>query len=317
MDFTDALQSTSFEQTKKNIDLFVPEKEESLDTEFETLHDLEEEFDSHNFDECTKYEIISTDSPDIISSGRQTSRKIKSKNFMFGAPLSENEASTSFNINKQNPIRTLNFEDENFEFTSPAAKKSVSVKKSLKFTETPTENGLRHEKSDSSIGSMSLSPSSTKLRIFPSESTTSMESGFISELEEPFLDIEDISNSPKMENFNELLSGQIKENFEPFSLKRPFQRSLSFNPKSKLEFTTTESPKKSNKRPERQHFDNLCSKRRKSNYQGLLHGPKPVLQRAFSENNASIMSALARCKYSFVFIFLFLPTLKSDSQLFC
>lgn len=294
MDFTDALQSTSYEK-KTKMDIFVPEKEETLDTEFETLHDLEEEFDSHNFDECTKYEIISTDSPDIISSGRQNSRKIKSKNFIFGAPLSENEASTSFN--KQNPIRTLNFEDETFEFTSPAAKKSVSVKKSLKFTETPPKNSLRHERSDSSIGSMSLSPSSTKLRIFPSESTTSMESGFISELEEPFLDMEEISNSPKMENFNELLSGQIKNNFEPFTLKRPFQRSLSFNPKAKVSlFSINESPKKSSKRAERCEVENISSKRRKSNCQSPLKVQKPVLQRAFSENNASIMSALARCE---------------------
>nr|XP_026498853.1 M-phase inducer phosphatase-like isoform X1 [Vanessa tameamea] len=308
LDFTDALQTYGMDRTdnvKENIDMYVPEKEVDIDPDFETLHDLEEEFESHNFDECTKYEIISTDSPNIISSGRTTSRKINSRNFEFGAPLSENEQSTSFNKPNANATRMLNFEDEIFEFTSPAAKRpshNVSVKKSLKFTETPTKNVLRHEKSDSSIGSMTSSPSSTKLRIYPSGSTTSMESGFISELEEPFLDIDDVSNSPKMANFNELLSGQIKDSFESeFSLRRPLQRSLSFNPeatKARVSlFAINESPaKKCNKRGDRNETDNISNKRRKSNCESpkVERLQRPVLQRAFSENNASIMTALAR-----------------------
>ncbi|XP_069364457.1 uncharacterized protein [Maniola hyperantus] len=231
LDFTDALQSKSFEtdDETKNIDMYVPEKDENIDADFETLHDLEEEFGCTSFDECSKYEIISTDSPNIISSGRSTSRKIHSTNFEFGAPLLENEKSTSFNKPNINATRMLNFDDENFEFTSPAVKKhsvsvkkslkftekhNISVKKTLKFTETPTKTVLRHERSDSSIGSMSMSPKteSTKLRIYPSDSTLSMESGFISELEDQFLDFE-VSNSPKMANFKELLSGQIKDSF--------------------------------------------------------------------------------------------------------
>lgn len=320
MDFTDALQSKSFENEEEtNIDSYVPEKEASIDPDFDTLHDLEEEFDCANFDECSKYEIISTDSPNIISSGRTTSRKVHSRNFEFGAPLLENEKSTSFNRPNVNATRMLNFEDEGFEFTSPAVRKhsvsvkkslkfserhNVSVKKSLKFTETPTKTVLRHEKSDSSIGSMSTSPASTKLRIFPSESTMSMESGFISELEDPILDFE-ISNSPKMANFNELISGRINDTFmesrllsgkinednqykdfganqsgsevkdtfeennvscreikttlteSPFYLRRPLQRSLSFNAEALKAraslFSINESPaeKKNNKRNER------------------------------------------------------------------
>ncbi|OWR50031.1 cell division cycle 25 [Danaus plexippus plexippus] len=298
LDFTDALQNEFDTPQKESI--YVPEKEVDLDTDLDTLHDLEEEFDSQNFDTCTKYEIISTESPDIISNGRRNTRKITSRNFCFGAPLSDNEQSTSFNRPNEKATRMLNFEDESFEFTSPAAKRSnMSVKKSLKFNETPTKNLLRHEKSDSSIGSMS-SPVSTKLRIYPSESTTSMESGFISELEEPFLDIDEISNSPKMANFNELLSGTIKESFqvEEFSLRRPLQRSLSFNPSNKAKvslFSIAESPKKNNKRCERREEENVCNKRRKSNCADPEEKiQRPVLQRAFSENNASIMSALAR-----------------------
>ncbi|XP_053622271.1 M-phase inducer phosphatase-like isoform X2 [Plodia interpunctella] len=304
LDFTDALQSKLNEE--KNI--FVPENDDAdLDSEFTTLHDLEQEFDNDNFDQCTKYEIISTDSPDIISRGRSsTSRKVTSRNFVFGAPLAENEQSTSFNRPNANATRMLNFEDESFEFTSPAAKRpstsNMSVKKSLKFTETPTKNPLRHEKSDSSIGSMSSSPASSRLRIFTSESTTSMESGFISELEEPFLDIEEASNSPKVANFNDLLSGQIKDNIlvENNFLKRPsLQRSMSLNPESKARvslFSILESPqKKSVKRVESVEGESVDSKRRKQNPgDEEEREPRPMLQRAYSENNASIMSALAR-----------------------
>ncbi|CAH2243334.1 jg15533, partial [Pararge aegeria aegeria] len=397
LDFTDAIQSKIFEteNEEKNLDMYVPEKEATVDTDFETLHDLEEEFDCNNFDECSKYEIISTDSPNIISSGRSTSRKVHSRNFDFGAPLLENENSTSFNKPNVTATRMLNFEDESFEFTSPAlkhhsasVKKSLkftekhnaSVKKSLKFSETPTKNVLRHEKSDSSIGSMSMSPASTKLRLYPSESTMSMESGFISELEDQFLDYE-ISNSPKIANFNELLSGRIKDSFtdskllsgdrggtfgdcqllsspmkdveerfdvrrqikdgfpeqsfnlsfnnsqlssqtehnaaekqllsgkildsfeKPFSVRRPLQRSLSFNPevsKARVSlFSINESPnqeKKNKKRNERSEMENISSKRRRSNCQSpeMEKPVRPVLQRAFSENHASIMSAMTR-----------------------
>lgn len=296
--------------TEKSKDVFVPEKEETdLDSDFQTLHDLEEEFESDNFDQCTKYEIISTDSPNIISRGRSsTSRKVNSRNFVFGAPLADNEQSTSFN-RPNAATRMLNFEDESFEFTSPAAKRptpsSVSVKKSLKFTETPTKNPLRHERSDSSIGSMSsmsMSPASSRLRIFTSESTTSMESGFISELEEPFLEIEE-SNSPKVANFNDLLSGQIKDSFtdkENFLKRPPLHRSLSFNPESKARvslLSILENPleKKSFKRVE-SGIEGVVNKRRKGNPE-LERVQRPVLQRAYSENNASIMSALARCEY--------------------
>lgn len=290
--------------------MFVPEKDmdTDLDMEFETLHSLEDEFDADNFDQCTKYEIISTDSPDIISRGRSsTSRKVNSRNFVFGAPLADDEQSTSFN-RPNNANRMLNFEDESFEFTSPALKKpssSFSVKKSLKFSETPTKNPLRHERSDSSIGSMTSSPCSTHLRLFTSESTTSMESGFISELEEPFLDLEEASNSPKMANFNELLSGQIKSNIltDKNFMKRPsLHRSLSFNPESKAKvslFAIQESPsKRSQKRTEISELENSSNKRRKSNCASPeVKTTRPVLQRAFSENHASIMSALARCEY--------------------
>ncbi|XP_023940794.2 uncharacterized protein LOC112047786 [Bicyclus anynana] len=400
LDFTDTIQSKPFEMENetKNIDMYVPEKEESIDPDFETLHDLEEEFDCNNFDECSKYEIISTDSPNIISSGRSTSRKVHSRNFDFGAPLLDSENSTCFNKPNANATRMLNFEDEAFEFTSPAVKTNsasvkkslkssvkhnVSVKKSLKFSETPTKTLFRHERSDSSIGSMSMSsmsPVSTKLRIFPSDSTMSMESGFISELEDPFLDYE-ISNSPKMANFNELLSGQIKNSFadsklvlsrntdriddiekqfefpktmnsdevdhsrvidaeemtdvpslpdneisglindsitekqllsgnindsfveKPFNLRRPLQRSLSFNPqvsKARVSlFSIKESPnqeKKNNKRVERSETESMSSKRRRSNCQSpeVEKPVRPVLQRAFSENHASIMSAMSR-----------------------
>ncbi|CAG4952878.1 unnamed protein product [Parnassius apollo] len=309
LDFTDSLPQKTYESENLKEDINVPEKdlEPDLDPDFETLHDLEEEFDADNFDQCSKYEIISTDSPNIISRGRSTSRKINSKNFVFGAPLVDNEASTSFNRPNANATRMLNFEEENFEFTSPAAKRpsttSVSVKKSLKFTETPTKI-LKHEKSDSSIGSMS-SPCSTKLR-FPSESTTSMESGFVSELEEPFLELEEMSNSPKMPNFKELLCGPIKDNIitDKDFLRRPtLHRSLSFNPEaSKARVSLNkisegpESPKKSQKRSEISELQNEGSKRRKSNCESpeMERIQRPVLHRAFSENNASIMSALAR-----------------------
>ncbi|XP_041983911.1 M-phase inducer phosphatase-like isoform X2 [Aricia agestis] len=295
LDFTNAIPKPF--QDEENKENYVPEKKIEQEPEFETLHDLEDEFDSHNFDECTKYEIISTDSPNIISTGRATTRKINAKNFEFGAPLADTEASTSFN-KPNSATRMLNFDEDYFEFTSPASKRvtsNMSVKKSLKFTETPPKNPLRHEKSDSSIGSM-ISPCSS--RRFPSESTTSMESGFVSEFEEPFLEIEDVSNSPKLPDFNDLLSGQIKENFAERSLKvkKPFQRSLSFNPEASKSraslFSIKESPlKRSNKRSEDQ-LNSGDSKRRKANCSPQMK--RPVLHRAFSENNASIMSAMSR-----------------------
>ncbi|XP_063836378.1 M-phase inducer phosphatase-like [Ostrinia nubilalis] len=310
LDFTDTLPTKPYHLEKKE-DIYVPEKDTEMDPDFETLHDLEEEFENDNFDECTKYEIISTDSPNIISRGRTSAyRKVDTRNFVFGAPIAESEQSTSFNRPNANATRMLNFEDENFEFTSPAAKRpatsNLSVKKSLKFTETPTKNPLRHERSDSSIGSMSSfsSPASSKLRLFTSESTTSMESGFISELEEPFLDIEEASNSPKMANFNDLLSGQIKDSIIPGGfLKRPaLHRSLSFNPESSkvkvslLSILENPQEKKSQKRTERSEDEDVVNKRRKSNVltPDVERVQRPVLQRAFSENNASIMSALAR-----------------------
>lgn len=266
---------------------------------------METEFEADNFDECTKYEIISTDSPNIISRGRtSSSRKINSRNFVFGAPLADEEASTSFNKPTVTATRMLNFDDDDFEFTSPAIKKAA--KKSLKFNETPTK--LRHEKSDSSIGSlsqgsMSQSPITKGLHTF--ESQTSMESGFISELEEPFLEFEE-SNSPKVANFNDLLSGQIKSTVvtEKNFLRRPLNRSLSFNPESRARvslFSILESPsveKRRQKRMERTETV-VANKRRKSNCQSpeVERLQRPVLQRALSENNASIMSAMARCKY--------------------
>ncbi|KAM3955632.1 cell division cycle 25 [Aphomia sociella] len=300
LDFTDAIPSKSHKmETEVKEDMFVPENNTELDSE-DTLHDLEEEFDCDNFDQCTKYEIISTDSPNIISRGRTTTaRKINSRNFMFGAPLADNEQSTSFNRPNATATRMLNFEDESFEFTSPAVKNksnSMSVKKSLKFTETPTKNPLTHERSDSSIGSMSSSPA-PKL-IFTSDSTTSMESGFISEMEEPFLDIEEASNSPKVANFNDLLSGQIKENIitDKDFMRRPLQRSLSLNPGSKARvslYSILENPeKRSQKRVETTEAD-VVNKKRRTNPE-VERVKRPVLQRAFSENNASIMSALAR-----------------------
>ncbi|CAH1642601.1 unnamed protein product [Spodoptera littoralis] len=286
-------------------DSYVPEKEITQDLdEIDTLHDLEQEFEADNFDECTKYEIISTDSPDIISRGRTTSsRKVCSRNFVFGAPLADEEASTSFNKPTVSATRMLNFDDEEFDFPSPVVKKQAA-KKSLKFTETPTK--LTHEKSDSSIGSMSLSQSPVT-KMYTTESTTSMESGFISELEEPFLEIDE-SNSPKLDNFNDLLSGQIKSNVsnvpqEKTFLRRPLNRSLSLNPESRARvslFSILENPnmQRNKKRVDRSENE-VANKRRRSN----CHSPipemserpqRPVLQRAYSENNALIMSAMAR-----------------------
>ncbi|XP_073966194.1 uncharacterized protein isoform X2 [Choristoneura fumiferana] len=275
LDFTDVLQSThKMEDHTFKQDTFVPEKEE-IDPEFDTLHDLEEEFDNDNFDQCSKYEIISTDSPDIISRGRNSSsRKITSRNFIFGAPLADTEQSTSFN----RPARALNFEDSMFEFTSPAIKKtnSGSVKKSLKFNETPTKDSSPPLK-----------------RIFTSESTTSMESGFVSEFDEQFLDMEE-SNSPKVAHFEDLLSGQIKNNI--IANKQSLYRSKSFNPgpsKARVSLLSIlESPqqeKRSQKRADTSESE-LENKRRKCEDDRV----RPVLQRAFSENNASIMSALDR-----------------------
>ncbi|XP_026747826.1 M-phase inducer phosphatase 3-like isoform X2 [Trichoplusia ni] len=283
-------------------DLYVPDKEPQEVDDFESLHDLETEFEADNFDECTKYEIISTDSPDIISRGRaSSSRKITSRNFVFGAPLADDEASTSFNKPTVTATRMLNFDDDDFEFTSPAIKKAA--KKSLKFNETPTK--LRHEKSDSSIGSlsqgsMSQSPITKGLHTF--ESQTSMESGFISELDEQFLEFEE-SNSPKVANFNDLLSGQIKSSVvtEKNFLRRPLNRSLSFNPECRARvslLSILESPsveKRSQKRME-QSETVVANKRRRSNCQSPEDErlQRPVLQRALSENNASIMSAMTR-----------------------
>ncbi|CAB3258070.1 unnamed protein product [Arctia plantaginis] len=284
-------------------DVYVPEKEitQDEDDDCETLHDLEEEFDA-NFDECTKYEIISTDSPNIISRGRTaTTRKVTARNFDFGAPLAENEPSTSFNRPNITVTRMLTFEEEDFEFTSPAVKKAAA-KKSLKFSESPTK--LKHEKSDSSIGSMnSSSQASPKSGLYTSESTTSMESGFISEMEEPFLEIEE-SNSPKVENFNELLSGLIKTNVvtDKSFLRRPLNRSLSFNPDSRARvslFSILENPEKRNcKRVERTETT-VANKRRKSSYlspsdKRAVKPERPVLLRAQSENNAMIMQAMDR-----------------------
>ncbi|XP_063630791.1 M-phase inducer phosphatase 2-like [Cydia splendana] len=265
LDFTDVLQ-TSFKEDFKTEDTFVPEKEE-LDPEFDTLHDLEEEFDNDTFDQCNKYEIISTDSPDIISRGRNPSNRKINGSFVFGAPLADTEQSTSFN----RPARALNFEDS-FEFPSPVIKKSSSsgsVKKSLKFSETPTKDSMK--------------------RLFTSESTTSMESGFVSEFDDQLLDIEE-SNSPKVANFDNLLSGQIKNNVIS-NVKQPLYRSKSFNPaqsKARVSLLSIlESPqKRSQKRTE--PAEGGESKRRK------CEEIRPVLQRCFSENNASIMSALDR-----------------------
>ncbi|XP_021202338.1 cell division cycle 25 isoform X1 [Bombyx mori] len=284
LDFTN-LQS-SFQTEIK--DTFVPQKDAEPVEELDILQDLEQEFDSDNFDTCTKYEIISTDSPDIISRGRVSSaRKVTARNFVFGAPLAENEPSTSFN-RSNSANRMLNFDDEDFEFTSPALGKRVSVKKSLKFTETTTNNPLKHEISDSSV---STNGSPTKLRLYTSESTTSMESGFVSELEEPFLEIEE-SNSPKLANITDLLSGQIKNNIV-MTKKINLSRSLSFNPERASLFSIKESPEKRCRILEESETDSAC-KRRKEDLNNSGKIQRPILQRAFSENNASIMSALAR-----------------------
>ncbi|CAH2083272.1 unnamed protein product [Euphydryas editha] len=306
LDFSDALPSRPVEETEtKNIDIYVPQKETDLDQDLEALHDLEEEFDSENFDECTKYEIISTDSPDIISSGRTTSRKINSKNFEFGAPLSESEQSRSFNRPITSATRMLNFVEESFELTSPIAKRpshNISVKKSLKFTETPTKNLSDHDKSESSSGYMS--PPSVELKglpvSFPSETTLSTESGFASEFEDPFLDIYEVTNSPKINSVKDLITGEISDNFVECIKKRPLVRSISYNPEaSKVQknlFPIVESPvKKCNKRCERSDAEDISNKRMKSNCESpQAERKRPVLHRAFSENNASIMSALSR-----------------------
>lgn len=75
---------------------------------------------------------------------------------------------------------------------------------------------------------------------------------------------------------------------------------MSFNPeRQKLLFAITESPDKKNKKRTDEELVEVSNKRRKSNC-GSPEVIRPVLQRAFSENNASIMSALARCKYMIV-----------------
>lgn len=136
-----------------------------------------------------------------------------------------------------------------------------------------------------------------------------MESGFISELEEPFLDIEE-SNSPKIANLNDLLSGQIKENVitDINFLKRPsLVRSLSFHPENKARvslLSILESPGEEKRKREGSEPGN-CSKRRRSNCESPLErAQRPVLVRAFSENNASIKSALARCEYIIIDIYI-------------
>ncbi|CAK1554324.1 unnamed protein product [Leptosia nina] len=388
------LNFSDIKKEKYDTDIYVPENSTTLEPDLDVLHDLEEEFDANNFDQCTKYEIISTDSPDIISAGRTSSRKVNQKDFVFGAPLSDNETSTSFNrpsssraLNFERRVertksnralkfddgrtkfgRNLNFEDsklssseqsfdfnsktelsfeinnpgpssskqtkfekklnfdqnlsgneesydfnqrlefdsnlgsskrilsfgqshvdkkqiieesfdfnkrksfeDSFEFASPMTnfedstpKKNFSVKKSLKFTDSP------NFERQSSIGSMSQSPASTRSPCTISKKFTSesMESGFISELEEPFLEMEEMSSSPKILDFRKLLSGDIKDNF---SIGMKPVRSLS-----------------------KRGIDDSCgtNKRRKSETSPEI--VRPVLQRAFSENNASIMSALAR-----------------------
>ncbi|XP_048005919.1 M-phase inducer phosphatase 1-like isoform X2 [Leguminivora glycinivorella] len=272
LDFRDVLQTTFIEDFKTE-DTFVPEKEE-LDQEFDTLHDLEEKFDNDTFDQCNKYEIISTDSPDIISRGRNPSNRKINGSFVFGAPLADTEQSTSFN----RPARALNFEDS-FEFPSPVIKKSSSsgsVKKSLKFSETPTKDSMN--------------------RIFTSDSTTSMESGFVSEFDDQLLDIEE-SNSPKVAYFDTLLSGQIIKNNVIRSGKQPHYRSIRINPaqsKARVSLLSIlespqsilESPQKRSKRSE--PGEGGESKRRK------CEEVRPVLQKYFSENNALIMSAFDR-----------------------
>lgn len=342
--------------------------------DFQTLHDLEE-FETGNVEECSKYEIISTDSPNIISRSTASTRRVESKNFIFGAPILDSEQSTSFNpISRSNTAtRMLNFDDTTtaFEFASPATIRpkrapatTVSVKKALSFTkcdDTPTKlntsHTLRHEHSDSSIGSMvsmstNDSPCSqrrgdrknaSRVGLFHSEST---ESGFMSEIEDSFLlemeqtihDDEINANSPKVANFGALISGTIKETLLPTMeeskdfnalnrtpslsrIRRPIlSRSMSMNVqsdisgspvdnvrlslfKSSLDSPNGESRLRPFKRPEppinteSSTCESVYSKRRKSSKcdeEVEVKPFRPVLQRAYSENAASVISALAR-----------------------
>lgn len=282
MDFTN-FPSTSFGVHNELVpnELQVPNPMMDQVEELETLHDLEAEFESDNFDQCTNYEIISTDSPDIISRGR-SDRKINCKNFNFGAPIADVESSTSFNKN----ARMINFDEAStsFEFASPQRPRTnASVKKSLKFsTNYESPQKLSRNSSASSIGTMSS-------KLFQSSSTNSMESGFISEADD-VLDYEEVSNSPKVPNFTDLLSGQIKTDMIG---ERPILgRSISIDSrttKAKSLFSTIfESP------AEKRTFEDARTesevKRRRN------EGERPVLQRAFSETAATIMSAVARCK---------------------
>lgn len=231
------MESLSFQNT------FVPETTDfDADDNLESLHDLETELLSDNFDHCTKYEIISTDSPNIISRG--SSLKITANNFNFGASLAATEPSTSFN----KPLnRILNFDD------SPVRSKQL-IKKSLKFSDSPSKPTTK-----------------TSLR-----STQSTESGFVSEFEET-LDIDEASTSPKIQNFTNLISGTIKTDFK---------RSVSHTSRAKTLFTPIlESP--GEKRSLELEEDELQSKRKKPS-------PRPVLQRAFSENAVGVMTAMAR-----------------------
>lgn len=99
----------------------------------DTLQDLEVEFDSayqSNEPSCSKYEIISTDSPDICNAtGKVTNLH---RNFLFGSPIGDSETSECFNITpkvqrklppRSETTRMLNFDTEttatSFEFVAP------------------------------------------------------------------------------------------------------------------------------------------------------------------------------------------------------
>lgn len=100
----------------------------------DALQDLEVEFDSayqSNEPSCSKYEIISTDSPDICNATGKVSNLIP-RNFLFGSPIGDSETSESFNITpkvqrklppRSETTRMLNFDTEttatSFEFIAP------------------------------------------------------------------------------------------------------------------------------------------------------------------------------------------------------
>lgn len=141
----------------------------------------------------------------------KTFTNIKKTSLNFSSAFCSQQSSNKFSNSQTILDKNQVFSDQSQIYSSQsqsysAQSQSHSVQSQSYKTHTPTR--LRHEKSDSSIGSMASTP--CKIR-FPSESMASMESGFISELEEPFLEIEE-SNSPKISNFNDLLSGQIKSN---------------------------------------------------------------------------------------------------------